>query len=34
MQYQMNTLIKRIFSQKGVEKKEETKKKPDQIGLF
>ena len=34
-QYQMNTLTKRIFSIKEVEKKEEAKKeKPDQIGLF
>ena len=34
-QYQMNTLTKRIFNVKEVEKKEETKKeKPDQIGLF
>lgn len=34
-QYQMNTLIKRIFSVKEVENKEEAKKeKPDQIGLF
>jgi len=34
-QYQMNTLTKRIFSVKEVEKKEEVKKeKPDQIGLF
>ena len=33
-QYQMNTLIKRIFSEKEVEKKEEIKKKSDQIGLF
>ncbi len=33
--YQMNTLIKRIFSEKEVVKKEESKKeKPDQIGLF
>ena len=34
-QYQMNTLTKRIFNIKEVEKKEEPKKeKPDQIGLF
>lgn len=34
-QYQMNTLIKRIFSEKEIEKKEEVKKeKADQIGLF
>lgn len=33
-QYQMNMLTKRIFSIKEVEKKEEIKKKPDQIGLF
>ena len=34
-QYQMNTLTKRIFNVKEVEKKEEPKKeKPDQIGLF
>lgn len=34
-QYQMNTLIKRIFNIKEVEKKEDPKKeKPDQIGLF
>ncbi len=33
-QYQMNTLTKRIFSVKEVEKKEEIKKKSDQIGLF
>ncbi|MFA6017280.1 MAG: 5'-3' exonuclease H3TH domain-containing protein [Patescibacteria group bacterium] len=34
-QYQMNTLTKRIFSLKDVERKEEPKKeKPDQIGLF
>ena len=33
--YQMNTLIKRIFNVKDVEKKEEPKKeKADQIGLF
>src|SRR3989339_1397343 len=33
--YQMNTLTKRIFSEKIIEKKEELKKeKPDQIGLF
>jgi len=34
-QYQMNTLTKRIFNLKDVEKKVEPKKeKPDQIGLF
>ena len=33
-QYQMSTLTKRIFNIKEVEKKEEVKKKPDQIGLF
>lgn len=34
-QYQMGSLIKRIFSVREIEKKEETKKeKPDQIGLF
>lgn len=33
-QYQMHTLTKRIFSIKEVEKKEETKNKVDQIGLF
>ncbi|EKE14952.1 MAG: hypothetical protein ACD_12C00224G0003 [uncultured bacterium] len=34
-QYQMNTLTKRIFSEKAIEKKVESKKeKPDQIGLF
>lgn len=34
-QYQMNTLTKRIFSEKAIEKKEESKKeKADQIGLF
>jgi DNA polymerase I len=32
--YQMSTLTKRIFSVKEVEKKEEVKKKSDQIGLF
>lgn len=32
--YQMNTLIKRIFNMKEVGKKEEVKKKIDQIGLF
>jgi DNA polymerase-1 len=32
--YQMNTLTKRIFSEKVIEKKEETKNKVDQIGLF
>jgi DNA polymerase-1 len=33
--YRMNTLTKRIFSEKIIEKKEEPKKeKPDQIGLF
>ncbi|EKE14908.1 MAG: hypothetical protein ACD_12C00246G0011 [uncultured bacterium] len=34
IQYQMNTLTKRIFSIKVIEKKEETKNKVDQIGLF
>ena len=34
-QYQMNTLVKRIFSEKEVKKSEEPKKeKADQIGLF
>ena len=33
-QYQMSTLTKRIFNIKEVEKKEEVKKKPDQIKLF
>ena len=34
-QYQMNSLIKRMFGEKEIEKKEETKKeKSDQIGLF
>lgn len=33
--YQMNTLTKRIFNQRLIEKKDEPKKeKPDQIGLF
>ncbi len=33
--YQMNTLTKRIFSEKIIEKKEDIKKeKPDQMGLF
>lgn len=34
IKYQMGTLTKRIFGEKEVVKKEEVKKKPDQIGLF
>jgi len=33
-QYQMNSLIKRIFSDKKIEKKEVKKERPNQIGLF